>query len=60
MQEVIRRHADILGVPLLLDFPAGHEMRNMSLVMGHSYTLTIGADKSSLIPEKGSDKVISL
>lgn len=41
---IVKKH----NIPVLFDFPAGHEIKNMGLIMGHQVDLRIGKNTSTI------------
>ena len=57
-QEIITRFAELAGVPLVLNFPAGHGPVNVPLMMGAEYTLESGPLSCKLYPVGMSDRLL--
>jgi muramoyltetrapeptide carboxypeptidase len=47
-EEIIAEHVQEFDYPLCFGFPAGHEPRNLSLIMGATYTLEVTKNISTL------------
>ncbi len=49
-EEIITEHVSGYSYPVSMGFPAGHELKNLALVMGKTYQLTVTDEGSSLQP----------
>ncbi len=47
-EEIIAEHVSMYSYPVSMGFPAGHEARNLALVMGQTYQLTVNDEGTTL------------
>jgi muramoyltetrapeptide carboxypeptidase len=40
-EHIIAEHTNKFGYPIAFGFPAGHEAKNLALILGQEYTLSV-------------------
>ena len=48
IEEIVLSIVEKYNIPVLFDFPAGHEDKNMGLIFGHEILMTVGNNSSSV------------
>lgn len=48
IEEIVLSIVEKYNIPVLFDFPAGHEDKNMGLIFGHEINMTVGNSSSSV------------
>ncbi|MES2388070.1 MAG: LD-carboxypeptidase [Bacteroidota bacterium] len=60
MEEILKEYADLVKIPLLQHFPAGHAPENLPLIVGQVYNLNISDYACSLLPKDLAHNVIEI
>ena len=47
-EQIIREHCETYDFPIAFNFPAGHDERNVAMMFGANYSLTVENDKTTL------------